>query len=71
MVAECGPKLEKETEGFLPEGSGCDPLLRVVLPVQAGPSALLGGLLPYCTMWRWCAVAEDGPMPETETGRPP
>ena len=43
MVAEGGPKLEKETRGFPPEGSRCDPLVRVVLPVQAGLSELLGG----------------------------
>lgn len=42
-AAEDGPKPEKETGGFPPEGSGCDPLAKLVLPVQAGPYGLLGG----------------------------
>ena len=42
-VAEDGPKPENETGGFPQEGAGCDPLAKLVLPVQAGPYALLGG----------------------------
>ena len=63
MATEGGTKLEKETGGFPPEGSRCDPLERVVLPEQAGTSALLGGSLPSWANWRWHAVAEDGPKP--------
>ena len=41
-----------------------------VLPVLSGLSTLLGDQVPPFTTWIWCTVAEDGPEPETETGRP-
>ena len=42
-MAEDNPKPEKETGWLPPEGSACDPLVRVVLLVQAGSSTLLDG----------------------------